>query len=80
MPVVLRHGPFRFFFFSNEGLPRERPHIHVRRGRALAKVGLESTVEILSSFGFKANELRTVLQVARRHRIALRRSWDAFFS
>ena len=29
MPVVFRVGGARFFFYSNEGSPREPPHIHV---------------------------------------------------
>ncbi len=32
MPVVFRESGLRYFFFSNEGAPRERPHIHVRGG------------------------------------------------
>jgi hypothetical protein len=30
MPVVFRHSSFRFFFYSNDGDPREPLHIHVR--------------------------------------------------
>jgi hypothetical protein len=28
MPVVFRYRGFRFFFYSNEGNPREPVHIH----------------------------------------------------
>jgi hypothetical protein len=38
VPTVARIGPYRFFFFSNEG--SEPPHIHVQRDRALAKFWL----------------------------------------
>ncbi len=31
MPTVFRSGPYRFFFYSNEG--SEPPHIHVQRDR-----------------------------------------------
>lgn len=41
MPVVFRDGGFRYFFFSNEGSPREPPHIHVKRAGDDAKVLLE---------------------------------------
>lgn len=34
MPVILRIKDYRFFFYSNEGNPREPAHIHVRRGGA----------------------------------------------
>ena len=39
MPTVLRIGPYRFYFFSNEG--DEPPHVHVDRDAATAKVWLD---------------------------------------
>jgi len=29
VPVIFRSGGFRFFFYANEGTPREPVHIHV---------------------------------------------------
>ena len=37
MPVVFRYGGLRYYFFSNEGLPRELRHIHVKGGGRDAK-------------------------------------------
>jgi hypothetical protein len=37
MPVVFRHGGYRFFFYSNEGDPREPIHVHVVSGENSAK-------------------------------------------
>ena len=37
MPEVFWFGSYKFFFYSNEGDPRERVHIHVREGRNVAK-------------------------------------------
>ena len=54
MPTVLRLGPYRFFFFSNEN--GEPAHIHVQRERALAKFWLRP-VALASSTGFSAAEL-----------------------
>jgi len=39
MPTVLRIGPYRFFFFSNEG--NEPPHVHVERDDNTAKYWLD---------------------------------------
>jgi hypothetical protein len=39
MPTVLRVGPYRFAFFSNEG--REPPHIHVKAAGDEAKSWLD---------------------------------------
>ena len=41
MPTLLREGPYRFFFYSDEGDPREPPHVHVTAGERLAKFWLE---------------------------------------
>ncbi len=35
MPVVFRSGDLTFFFYSNEGNPREPVHIHVRKAGAV---------------------------------------------
>ena len=40
MPVVFRERGFRFFFYSNEGPPREPVHIHVERDYMEAKFWL----------------------------------------
>ena len=37
MPVVFRYRDFRFFFYSNEGLPGEPVHIHVEKDEMEAK-------------------------------------------
>jgi hypothetical protein len=39
VPTVLRVGPYRFFFYSNEG--SEPPHIHVEAGGKSAKFWLQ---------------------------------------
>ena len=40
MPVAFRYKVFRFFFYSNEGNPREPLHIHVRSAEGEAKFRL----------------------------------------
>ncbi len=39
MPTVLRHGPYRFYFYSHE--TTEPPHIHVDRENLSAKFWLQ---------------------------------------
>lgn len=39
MPVVFRRDGLRYYFFSNEGLPPEPAHIHVKGGGKDAKTG-----------------------------------------
>ena len=55
MPTVLRIGPFRFFFYSNED--GEPAHIHIQRDRMLAKFWLKP-VTMASSTRFYTEDLR----------------------
>ncbi len=76
MPTVLRHGPYRFFFYSNEGL--EPAHIHVERDRAHAKFWL-TPVSLARSSGFAARELRRIQLIVVEHRDLFSGSWHEYF-
>jgi hypothetical protein len=76
VPTVARIGPYRFFFFSNEGT--ESPHIHVQRERRLAKLPLDP-VTLVSSTGFAAHELGVVIRTVTEHRDQVLEAWHAFF-
>jgi hypothetical protein len=76
MPTVARIGPYRFFFFGNEGL--EPPHVHVQRDRSLAKFWLRP-VALASSSGFAAHELRRVQRLVDEHTEQFEESWREFF-
>jgi hypothetical protein len=58
MPVVFRHKGFRFYFFSNEGNPREPVHIHVMKDGIDAKFWLWPDVMVAYNDGFSAKALR----------------------
>jgi hypothetical protein len=79
MPVVLRYKGYTFFFFSNEGVPREPPHVHVRMGAATAKIWLEPEVMVAHSHGMSAKELRELVRVARANKDAFAKVWKDFF-
>lgn len=77
MPTVLRIGPYRFFFYSNEG--SEPPHIHVEHDGAEAKFWL-LPVEYCRSVGFSRKELRTIQEHVMEHQEQLRDAWHEHFS
>ncbi|WP_198588658.1 DUF4160 domain-containing protein [Alloalcanivorax mobilis] len=52
MPVVFRYKGIRFFFYSNEGNPREKMHIHAESGAGEAKLWLYPEVSIADSAGY----------------------------
>jgi hypothetical protein len=76
MPTVLRVGPYRFCFFSNEG--NEPPHIHAKAGRNVAKFWL-LPIELASNYGFRAVELNKIENVIVEHQIELLEAWDEHF-
>lgn len=79
MPVVLRRGGVRFFFYANEGSPREPPHIHVERGDAQAKFWLRPEPLIAYNDGFSARELRQLLRLVEENRDRFEKAWNDFF-
>ena len=80
MPVVFRYKGFRFFFYSNEGKPREPAHVHVRSGSSEAKLWFEPQVRVAASFGFDAATLRELVEVAQSNRVLIERTWHEYFS
>jgi hypothetical protein len=79
MPVVLRYKGYAFFFYSNEGTPREPLHIHVRHGTATAKFWLEPEVILADSTGMAGKELRELTHVARVNKEAFVKAWKEYF-
>ena len=79
MPVIFRHKGFRFFFYSNEGNPREPLHVHVRGNDCEAKFWLKPTVRVVDSNGLDARTLRELLQVVEENVALIERSWNEHF-
>lgn len=78
MPVVFRWKGCKFFFFSNEGDPREPMHIHVRCRGSRAKYWLDP-VALAENFGFAAHELAEMAGVVRNNRTQIERAWHEHF-
>ena len=75
MPVVFRSGGFRLFFYSDEGTPREPPHIHVRQGDREAKLWLGPGLP----HGFSPRELRDLRKLIEANREQIETAWKEFF-
>ena len=78
MPTLLKEGPYRFFFYSNEGDPRELPHVHVTAGERVAKFWLEP-VELASSRRLHIGEITSLRRIVERHRKRFLERWYAHF-
>jgi hypothetical protein len=79
MPVVFRESGLRYFFFSNEGEPREAPHVHVKGGGRDAKIWLKPEVSIADSYGFNSRELARIIRVVTENRDPFLRVWHEHF-
>jgi hypothetical protein len=79
MPVVFRERGFRFFFYSNEGTPREPVHIHVEKDNVEAKFWLNPDVRVAYNDGYNARALRQLMAIVEGNRVRIERAWDEFF-
>ena len=76
MPTVLRWGPYRAFFYSNEG--NEPAHVHVRSGAMEAKFWLHA-LSVAVKAGFPSHELGGIICRLRAHRDQLMAAWNEHF-
>lgn len=79
MPVVLRYKGFRFFFYSNEGQPREPLHIHVEKDGNEAKFWVRPEVVLADSDGFDRRTLRELEGVVLENSALIEERWNAYF-
>lgn len=75
MPTVLRVGPHRFFFYSNES--SEPPHVHVEAGDHLAKFWLDP-VRLSHAGGFSAKEINAITDIIEQHQQTLLEAWNDY--
>ncbi|MGD1277369.1 MAG: DUF4160 domain-containing protein [Tepidisphaeraceae bacterium] len=73
MPIVLRNGPYRIGFFSNENL--EPPHVHVDRDYKQAKFWLTPMVRLEANSGFAGHELTRIRRIVEQYREILLEKW-----
>jgi hypothetical protein len=76
MPTVLRHGPYRLFFYASDR--DESPHVHVEPDDRIAKFWL-NPVRLRRSGGFRPEEIRQVSRPVHRHQARLAEAWNEYF-
>lgn len=80
MPVVFIYRGYRFFFFSNEGDPREPVHIHVRKDTSIAKFWIKPEVKLVDSYGFSARELNMISTIIDNRKVEIEDAWNEHFN
>ncbi len=78
MPIIFRYRGFRFFFYSNEGTPREPIHVHVEKDSVEAKFWLIPEVRVAYNDGYDARTLRELLEIVGENKDRIERAWDEF--
>jgi hypothetical protein len=79
MPVVFRERGFRFFFYSNEGIPREPVHIHVEKDDPEAKFWVKPNASLAYNDGYDARTLRNLLEMVEANRERIERARNGSF-
>ena len=80
MPTVLVIGPYRFFFYSNEGNPLKDAHIHVRTSDGEAKVSLHPPFMVMQNVGLSSQELRRICSLVQEKHEILLGAWNDYFA
>jgi hypothetical protein len=79
MPAIFRERGFKFFFYSNEGTPREPVHIHVEKDGIEAKFWLYPQVAMAYNDGYDSRTLRELLGMVEANRDLIEEAWNEFF-
>lgn len=80
MPKILEINGYKFFFFSNEGIPLERCHVHIRKGSNLCKFWIDPEISLSSSYGFSSKELTELEHLVHQNQKLIRRYWNEYFN
>ena len=79
MPRVFEIEGYRAFFFSNEGIPREPVHIHIRKGEGEAKFWVTPRVALAESWNMKVSELARAQELVLEHHQEILDFWNRYF-
>jgi len=77
VPSIAQIGPWRLFFYSEEGT--EPPHVHVRSGRATAKFWL-GPVRLARSRRLADHQLREVQRIVEENERRILEVWHERFA
>ena len=78
MPKLpINEGPYRFFFYSDEG--NEPPHVHVKRDKNVAKFWLDP-VRLEKSGRFPNHEINSIRKIVEEHETMFLEEWHEFFN
>jgi len=77
MPTILRIGPYRFHFYSND--KNEPPHIHVRSGDGECKFWLDPII-LADNKGIPVHNLHAIERLVYENQMKLMEEFNAFYN
>ena len=79
MPKVFEIEGYRGFFFSNERIPLEPVHIHIKKGEGVAKFWVTPIISLAESRKMKVSELARAQEIVTERRQEILDSWTRYF-
>jgi hypothetical protein len=79
MPVVFREGGLRYFFYSNEGMPREPHHVHVKGMGCDARFGLSPRFPSRKATASTHVSFPLILRIVANRRDQILKAWHDHF-
>lgn len=80
MPKIFIFEGYKFFFFSNEGNPREPVHVHVRKAEKTAKFWIKPDIALDNSYGFNSQELKMLENLIKERSNLIEDKWNEYFN
>lgn len=79
MPKIFIKDGFKFFFYSNEGNPREPQHVHIKKGENNAKYWIQPSISLAENYGFSSKELSWIETEVYTNIKLIEDTWNDFF-
>jgi hypothetical protein len=80
MPKIFNRDGFKFFFYSNEGNPREPLHVHIKKGENNAKFWIKPVIGLAENYGFSSKEINWIEEQVVEELKLIEDTWNDFFS
>jgi len=75
MPTVFKKDGFRFFFFSDEHIPK---HIHIEKADMYVRIELESS-KVTDSYNVNIKEVKKLQKMVEENKDILIGAWNEYF-
>ncbi len=79
MPKIFIRDGFKFFFYSNEGNPREPLHVHIKKGEKNAKFWIKPEICLAENYGYSSKEINWIEEQVVEEIKLIEDTWNEFF-